>query len=53
MSGERESLEGKNTVMTFLINKRITTELLIDRTSALYIGETPMRLISELTPVDW
>jgi len=34
-----------NPVMAFQIKKRINTELFIDRTAALYIGETQIRVV--------
>jgi len=36
----------ENKVMTFLIEKIISTELLIDRTAALFIEETCIRVVS-------
>jgi len=36
-----------NPAITFLIKKRIITELFIDRTAALYIGETRIRVVTD------
>jgi len=37
----------ENPVMTFPIRKRIKTELFIDRTSALYLGETRISNVTD------
>jgi len=39
----------ENPVMTYPTRKRISTELLIDRTAALYIGETQIRGITYMS----
>jgi len=34
----------KNRIMTFPFKKRISTELFVERTAALYLGKTPVRV---------
>jgi len=44
-----------NPAMTFPIEKRITTEVFIDRSAALYIVETQNRVVTDAgdQPTDW
>jgi len=35
-------------VMTFPIKKRIDTELIVDRKASLFVGETPIRVVTNM-----